>query len=156
MHEESIKLTFAAKNVRWTRQRSAVYAALVAAKTHPTAEELRELILGDEAPLSLATVYNTLETLSEAGLCRRLAAASGCAAARFDADLTPHAHVTMHDGTVSDVPPDASRQLVESLPPEALRRIERALGVRLTGVHIHLTAEPAPSAGARAEELKDR
>jgi len=143
MHDEDdIRLLFAARGVRWTRQRGAVYAALTTSRSHPTAEELLGQIRDDEEPLSLATVYNTLDTLSEAGLCRRIAVSTaGSTAARFCSEHAPHVHVTTPDGKVMDVPMDLSRQLIAAIPSEVLREVERTLGLRISGVQIQLTGQ---------------
>lgn len=145
-HEEDIRHTFALRGVRWTRQRGAVYAALISTRTHPTAEELLDLIRDEEEPLSLATVYNSLDALSEAGLCRRVAASSSTStAARFEGDLSPHAHVAFPDGSLTDVPHHVSRRLIDAIPADAIREIERSMGIRISGVQIQLVADPHQS-----------
>ena len=95
-----IRHTFQRAGLRVTRQREAVYAALICTHSHPTAEDLHKTIRsrGSEPCISLATVYNTLEALSQAGLCRRVPCS--CGATRFDADLKEHVHIVLADGRV--------------------------------------------------------
>ena len=51
-------------DIRLTRQREEIYAALAATKAHPTAEELLRAVRSSHPGISLATVYNTLETFT--------------------------------------------------------------------------------------------
>lgn len=133
---------FEQTGLRFTRQRGAVYEALSGVRTHPTAEELHELVGRSESSISLATVYNTLEALSEAGLCRRIPGSGG--ACRFDADVSEHVHAVLPDGTVVDLPEDAGRRLIESISDELLADLSRRAGVRLDGVGIQLIARSDP------------
>jgi len=115
-----------------------VYAALAATKSHPTAEDLYTAVRSAEPGMSLATVYNTLDAFTEAGLVRRLANSAG--ASRYDADTSDHAHVALGDGRLVDVPPDLSDRLLAALPEGVLRDLERRLGVRVRGVSIQVAA----------------
>lgn len=133
---------FTEHGLRCTRQRVAIYDRLMACKGHPTAEELFEDVRHGCDGLSLATVYNTLEALCEAGLCRRLSLSCGCA--RFDADLRPHLHLLNDDtGEIHDVPGDLSRRLLHDLSDDVLRDIEQRLGVQIDRVSLHLHARLA-------------
>ena len=135
--------------LRATRQREDVYLALSARKCHMSADEIFEAVGGAarseslEPSMSLATVYNTLEALASAGLCRKLP--SACGASRYDADVTEHAHLVTSDGQVMDVPMDLSEKLMGSIDPEILREVEKRLGVRVEGLSLELRgAAPAP------------
>jgi Fe2+ or Zn2+ uptake regulation protein len=131
--------------LRHTRQRGAVYAALRATTSHPTAEELHELVRHETPGLSLATVYNTLEALCASGLCRRLPNAAGVC--RFDGDVSDHVHVVLPDGRVLDVPPEVGRRLLECVPAELVRELESRVGARLGGLGVQLVAFPCSVAG---------
>lgn len=134
--------------LRATRQREDVYLALASNKDHMSADEIHGVV-GSRDGMSLATVYNTLEALAEAGLCRKLA--SACGASRYDADVSEHAHLVTRDGRVMDVPMDLSRQLMGSIDPAVIREVEERLGVRVDGFSLELRgrgAGPAPG-GAR-------
>lgn len=78
--------------LRVTPQRIAICRALAETATHPTAQALFEQLSAQFATLSRATVYNTLETLAQVGLAQQLVV-TGDGAMRFDANLTPHAHL---------------------------------------------------------------
>jgi len=87
---------------RMTTQRTAVYEAPCASKDHPTAEELYLELRGRLPHISLATVYNNLEMLVEAGMAIKL---TGERSARYDAVCMPHAHARcLRCGTVQDLP----------------------------------------------------
>jgi Fe2+ or Zn2+ uptake regulation protein len=131
---DDIRDRFRAHDVRCTRQRELVYGALAATKSHPTAEEILLEVRQHDPGLSLATVYNTLETLQGAGLCRRLVTAGG--PARYDADMNPHAHLIAPDGRVLDLPDDLNRRLLATLSPELAAEIHARTGLRVTSVRL--------------------
>jgi Fe2+ or Zn2+ uptake regulation protein len=117
----------------------AVYEALRETKSHPTAEEIFRVVKPTTAKLSLATVYNTLDALCNAGLIRRMPTANGCC--RYDADTSLHLHVCYRDSQrIEDVPEDLSKKLIDRLPQDVLDEIGRTLGVKIDGVSIQLQA----------------
>lgn len=137
---EEHRALFAAHGLRCTRQRQVVYAALAGTKTHPTAEAIYEAVRDGTAGISLATVYNTLETLTQRGLCRKLATPGG--PTRFDAITDEHAHVVAPDGSMVDLPEDLSDRVMAGVrDPELIAEIERRLGVKVGRISIHLAAE---------------
>ncbi|QDR82752.1 Fur family transcriptional regulator [Sporomusa termitida] len=79
------------KGFKVTPQRLAIYSALAATRSHPSAE----MIYNDLQPLyptmSLATVYKTIEILKELNLVQVLNV--GEDSFRYDADTTNHPHV---------------------------------------------------------------
>ena len=146
---------FQSHGLRRTRQREVLYTALAASTAHPTAEELHHLVQPAEPGLSLATVYNTLETFERVGLCRSIA--TGNAPRRYDADTRTHVHMLTHDGRVLDVPHDLGHELLRSIEPGVLRRIEAALGVPVGHVSLQLSeAIPDPSPGDEEPEASVR
>ncbi|MFM7180935.1 MAG: Fur family transcriptional regulator [Verrucomicrobiales bacterium] len=75
---------------RWTRQRREVYQMLIETRDHPTASELFIRAQTHMPAISLATVYNCLETLAQAGLIRQVNIERG--PSRFCPNLREHAH----------------------------------------------------------------
>ena len=73
-----------------TIQRMAVLDCLEKTKKHPTADQVLLAVRKMFPTVSRATVYNTLEILSKAGLILRITVDP--AVARYDADTGPHAH----------------------------------------------------------------
>ena len=79
-----------AKGFRSTKQRLSVYKVLLGKKDHPTADEVLLRVRRVLPTISLATVYNCLETLVDCGLVRQVNLDR--APSRFCPNLTPHAH----------------------------------------------------------------
>ncbi|MCW5767937.1 MAG: transcriptional repressor [Phycisphaeraceae bacterium] len=129
-------------NLRCTRQRELVYEALASTHTHPTAEELFDLVRRLEPGLSLATVYNTLEVFVRSGLAQRIPCPSG--ATRYDSDMRDHVHLTTSDGRVMDVPEDLGVHLVHALSPSLREDLENRLGVTLGRVSLNLVVHGLP------------
>ncbi len=76
-------------------------------ESHPTAQELFERLLPAMPTMSFATVYNTLDALTSAGLCAALALSPG--SGRFDPNMDPHHHLVCDRcGSVRDVPSAAA------------------------------------------------
>jgi Fe2+ or Zn2+ uptake regulation protein len=117
----------------------AVYESLRACKSHPTADELLRLVRPKTAKVSLATIYNSLEALCDAGLVRKMPTANG--SCRYDADTSHHTHLVFRDtGEIMDLPDECSEQLLDHVPPKLLERIGRELGVKIDGVSVQLIA----------------
>jgi len=97
-----------ASGLKLTPQRMAIVRELCADPTHPTAQELFERLRPALPTMSFATVYNTLDALTSAGLCAALSLAPG--AARFDPNMEAHHHaVCDRCGLVRDVPVESGR-----------------------------------------------
>ena len=98
-----------AKGLRVTQQRREIFCAVAQSCEHPSAEKVFQTVRQAMPNVSLDTVYRTLSSMEEAGLVSRVGNSNK---ARFDADLTPHAHfVCTACGEVYDVPaavPDAA------------------------------------------------
>ncbi len=140
---------FAGNNIRCTTQRRALYEALVATDSHPTAEELYRMVKPTTNRLSLATVYNTLETFCKVGLARKLPC-NGCC--RYDGDVSRHLHLWLReDGTIQDVPEELGNKLIRELPEAVIAEIARTLGVEIEGINIQLLARrPRPVPATRS------
>jgi Fur family iron response transcriptional regulator len=82
---------------------------------HVTAEDLYDEAIAANMQLSLATVYNTLNQFTEAGLLRRVAADG--VKSFFDTDTSVHPHFYLQG---EDILLDISQDLVFEKIPEAL------------------------------------
>lgn len=112
-YEESI----AQDGLRLTRQRRHVYEVLLGRQDHPTAMEVFLRAKPGMETLSLATVYNVLETLADRGLVRKVHLDSG--STRYCANNSKHGHFTCTTcGAVLDVPllPGAELEKLHQLP----------------------------------------
>ncbi len=89
--------------LRMTDQRRAVYDVLMGKRDHPTAVEVFTRVRDRVPSISLATVYNCLETLTDCGLAKTVADERG--PARYCPNLEEHAHFFCENcGGVSDIP----------------------------------------------------
>lgn len=103
--------------LRSTRQREHVFAVLLHKRDHPTADEVYARSRDGMDSISLATVYNCLETLVGCGLVR--AVNYERESTRYCPNLHEHAHFQdKKTGRVYDVdlPTDLMRQLKDLLP----------------------------------------
>jgi Fe2+ or Zn2+ uptake regulation protein len=99
----SLAVLPARKGRRQTEQRRAVFDVLMAKADHPTAVEVFMRVKGRLPSISLATVYNCLDTLVECGVVRMVH--RDREPSRFCANLTDHAHFfCTHCGSVTDLP----------------------------------------------------
>ncbi len=90
------------QNLKKSRQRETILKTLYQLKSHPTAEELYDLVKERIPRLSLATVYRNLELLSEMGHVQKLD--TGGRQKRFDGNATDHPHVVcVVCGKVADI-----------------------------------------------------
>jgi Fur family peroxide stress response transcriptional regulator len=107
-----------ARDVRPTPQREVVLKVILEKRDHPTADEIFARVKASMPTISLATVYNCLETLVACGLVRQVNLER--APTRYCPNLHEHAH--FHDETTGkihdvDLPQDLMARLREVLPP---------------------------------------
>ena len=104
--------------LRPTRQRVALAELLFrSGDRHVTAEDLHEEAVGVEFPVSLATVYNTLNQFTTAGLLR-IVAIDG-AKTYFDTNTSNHYHFYLEDeGRLLDIPANELRVVELPEAPE--------------------------------------
>ena len=124
--EESI----AQDGLRLTRQRKHVYEVLLGQQDHPTAMEVFLRAKPEMESLSLATVYNVLETLADRGHVRKVHLDSG--STRYCANAAKHGHFTCTTcGAVLDVP------LLRGAELEKLHQLPRGYVVTQQEVSLH-------------------
>ena len=119
--------------LRPTRQRLALAELLVGdgRNRHVTAESLHEAARRLEAPVSLATVYNTLRAFCEAGLVHEVTVDG--TRSYFDTRTDDHPHYYWEeDGRLTDAPNDAVRLTGDPIVPAgaALSRIDVVIRIR--------------------------
>lgn len=130
---------------RCTRQRAAVFAYLLSADSHPTAEQVYTAVRREIPRISLATVYKALEALVKARLAVKLPDVGG--AVRYDGNTTNHYHLRCIDtGEVRNLPVAYDPSLPEKIDPELVDRLRR-LGFQVTGHRLELLGhfEQAPA-----------
>ncbi len=77
-------------HIQWTQERLQVVEYLMEHHTHPTAIEVYQGLTDAGADISRATVFNTLNVLTDKGALRALQIEDGVT--RYDILLHPHAH----------------------------------------------------------------
>lgn len=94
-------------NLRITKQRQIILDELCSVTSHPTADDLYQMVRKKLPRISLGTVYRNLETLAALGLIQKLEV--GGTQKRFDGRPNTHYHVRCSRcGRVDDldIPPD--------------------------------------------------
>ena len=90
-------------NLRMTRQRQVILEELRKVNTHPSADEVYEMVRKRLPRISLGTVYRNLEILSESGDIKKLE--PGCSLKRFDGNPSEHFHIRcIRCDRIADVP----------------------------------------------------
>ena len=121
-----------AAGLRPTRQRVALARVLFEGDhRHVTAESLHAEVRSTRIPVSLATVYNTLNQFRDAGLLREVVVAPG--RSYFDTNTGHHHHFYVEpDGELHDFPSD--KVTIAGLPPPPkgtrLNRVDVIVRVR--------------------------
>src|SRR5687768_6341740 len=116
-NSDALSQRLAQGGLRSTPQREVVYNVLLGKRDHPTADEVYARVRGDLPTISLATVYNCLETLVQCNLVRAVNFDRG--PTRYCPNLRPHVHFhdeqtgKMHD---IDLPPTLLNEVNSILP----------------------------------------
>lgn len=127
-HADVLVQTLLQAGLRITPQRMAICRLLAGTDRHPTARMIYDQLRQQFPGISLATVYNTLETLTRLGAVNALGNA-GDGSVHYDADTSPHVNlacVLCH--RVIDLPSEHIRSLDAEV---AARSGYRLLGTRL-------------------------
>ena len=102
------------KKMRMTRQRKIILEELRKVKTHPSADEIYEMVRLRLPRISLGTVYRNLEILSELGEIQKLQLSG--ALKRFDWDTNKHYHIRcVRCNRVDDAPIAPLNQIEDEL-----------------------------------------
>lgn len=78
-------------NMRFTTQRQIILEELAKVTSHPTANEVYDMVRRRLPRIGLGTVYRNLELMAESGIILKLEV--GGTQKRFDATISPHYHV---------------------------------------------------------------
>ncbi|MBC7365968.1 MAG: transcriptional repressor [Undibacterium sp.] len=116
-HPAGLARKLADSGLRSTPQREVVYEVLLKRRDHPTADEVFTRVKPELPSISLATVYNCLETLVQCDLVRAVNFERG--PTRYCPNLIPHAH--FHDEVTGqthdiDLPPALFAKLKAVVP----------------------------------------
>lgn len=117
-------------NMRLTTQRQIILEELGKVKSHPTANEVYDMVRKRLPRIGLGTVYRNLELMAESGIILKLEV--GGTQKRFDATVQPHYHIRcMSCGKVDDI----ALEVKEEINTAA----ERASNYKILGHHIEFT-----------------
>ena len=106
-------------HLRMTRQRRVILEELRKVKTHPSADEVYEMVRKRLPRISLGTVYRNLEILSESGEIKKLE--PGSSLKRFDGNPSEHFHIRcIRCSRIADMPmaSDFEIDLADMTPTE--------------------------------------
>jgi len=129
--------TLADSGLRATPQREVIFQVLLDERDHPTAEELFNRVKVRLPSISLATVYNCLETLAQCGLVKPVNFVRE--STRYCPNRREHAH--FHDDTTGKV-----RDV--NLPSELIAQLKAAIppGFTLDNIEINFRGKLPPDA----------
>ncbi|HEY3315794.1 MAG TPA: transcriptional repressor [Bacillota bacterium] len=114
---------------RKTKQRQVILEELRKVKSHPTADEVYEMVKKKLPRISLGTVYRNLELLSDAGEIQTLELAG--TQKRFDGEPATHYHVRcLNCGKVEDL--DFSLDELEGME----EKVRRETGYEVFGYRL--------------------
>ncbi len=122
------------KSMRITNQRQVILEELRSVKSHPTANEVYDMVRRRLPRIGLGTVYRNLELLADCDVIKKLKV--GGEQKRFDGNPSPHYHIRCTGcGRVDDV--DLPRN--QAMDEEAAR----STGYAVTGHHVEFTGQCA-------------
>lgn len=100
-------------NMRLTTQRQIILEELSNVKSHPTANEVYDMVRKRLPRIGLGTVYRNLELMAESGIILKLEV--GGTQKRFDATTELHYHIRCMDcGRVDDIELPVQHQINEA------------------------------------------
>ncbi len=116
MDNLNLQQYFIDHNLKPTPQRLTIAKFLLSTDTHPTAEEIHKAISNElPTPISLATVYNSLEALVKVGIIKEVLTEPN--KVRYDKNITNHHHfINTKTGEILDIEPYEliSKELIEN------------------------------------------
>jgi len=119
--QKALSTALFSKGLRSTKQRASVYCSILDKQDHPTADDILLRVRKKLPSISLATVYNCLETLVDCGLVRQVNLDR--ASTRFCPNLAPHAHFKCSEtGKIFDLSIDEeSFNSLQSILPQGFK-----------------------------------
>ncbi len=117
-------------NMRLTTQRQIILEELGKVTSHPTANEVYDMVRRRLPRIGLGTVYRNLELMADIGIILKLEV--GGTQKRFDATVEPHYHIRCSScGKVNDVHMAIQEQINEMA--------ETASNYKILGHHIEFS-----------------
>ena len=143
---------------RMTHQRKMILEEIKKIHTHPTADEVYEIVRKRIPRISLGTVYRNLDILAKNGFIKKIDAGQGHPQMRFDAKTEDHYHITcMGCGSIEDLPLNSPDDALDNLTKTLLKATEyRIAGHNLDffGLCPLCTQKGKSSFGAKMKEIE--
>lgn len=99
-----------ATHMRLTTQRQVILEELAKVTSHPTANEVYDMVRQRLPRIGLGTVYRNLDLMAESGMILKIEV--GGTQKRFDATTSPHYHIRcMECGRVDDIAIDFQEEI---------------------------------------------
>jgi Fur family ferric uptake transcriptional regulator len=134
-------MTSNTKKLRQTDARRIILEEIMNLDSHPTADEVYEIVRKRLPKISLGTIYRNLEILSGKGLIQKLEV--GGSQRRFDGNTGNHYHLRcLECGRVIDLTTNPSKEIEKNIPQLADWEI---LSHRLELIGICLSCKPIRS-----------
>jgi Fur family transcriptional regulator, peroxide stress response regulator len=128
------------RRFRMTRQREIILDALMRSESHPTADELYQVVREQIPRISLGTIYRNLEVLCDQGMATKLEMG---AQRRYDGTTHEHYHARcLICDSLFDIPAGGVPSLAVQLPPE--------MGFEITNVKFEVRGLCRPCRGGNA------
>ena len=117
-------------NMRLTTQRQIILEELAKVTSHPTANEVYDMVRKRLPRIGLGTVYRNLELLADSGVILKLEV--GGTQKRFDATVAPHYHIRCAIcGKVDDIEIPVQEHIDDAA--------QRASNYKILGHHVEFT-----------------
>lgn len=110
---------------RMTHQRKMILEEVKRVHTHPTADEVYEIVRKRIPRISMGTIYRNLDVLAKNGLIQKIDPGQGHPQMRFDAKTEDHYHITcMGCGSIEDLPVNSPDDALDDLTKTLLKATE--------------------------------
>jgi Fur family transcriptional regulator, ferric uptake regulator len=117
-------------NMRLTTQRQIILEELGKVTSHPTANEVYDMVRKRLPRIGLGTVYRNLELMADSGIILKLEV--GGTQKRFDATVAPHYHIRCTScGKVDDIAMEVQEQINQAA--------EKASNYIILGHHVEFS-----------------
>ena len=135
MTAELIKQKLTENGLKSTHQRLVVFQALINSKTHPSAEEIFDVVRINNPTISMGTVYKTLETFVIKELIIKVSTPGG--KSRYDTNTGRHNHIyCTNTGEIIDFIDEELNEIIEDYIKK--RSIEN---LNIKDIRLHIRGE---------------
>ncbi len=118
MKEKNIKQKIKDAGLRITPQRIAVLEALINTNSHPTADQIIEVVQKGHSNIAVGTIYNILDTFVKLKIITKVNTDNNIA--RFDAITEQHHHLySIDDDKIEDYYDEKLTQLIDDYLKES-------------------------------------